>query len=118
MAEGFALSYSEKALISFEVASGGTNPEGYVSQDAIEVMKEMNIDISSYESTGITPEKLLDFDVVITMGCADKDVCPSNFGGVNEDWGIDDPHGKSIEFFRETRDIIREKVRDLIQRIS
>ena len=33
-----------------------------------------------------------------------------------EDWGLDDPSGGPIKDYRMTRDIIREKVEDLIIR--
>jgi len=33
-----------------------------------------------------------------------------------EDWGLDDPSSGPVEDFRETRDIIKEKVVDLIER--
>lgn len=33
-----------------------------------------------------------------------------------EDWGLEDPVGKPIEEFRKTRDIIEEKVKELISK--
>lgn len=118
MAEGFAKFYSEERNPGYEISSGGTNPEGFVSAHAITVMSEVNIDISDHESKGISPDQLLNYDVVITMGCADKDVCPASFAGINEDWGIEDPFGKPIEAFRTARDKIDVKVKDLFERLS
>ncbi len=34
-----------------------------------------------------------------------------------EDWGLDDPSGGSIEDFRETKNLIKNKVKELINRI-
>jgi arsenate reductase len=51
------------------------------------------------------------------MGCGVE--CP-NVGLIAEkveDWGIDDPIDQPIEFYREIRDIIKEKVKDLIDRL-
>jgi protein-tyrosine-phosphatase len=45
-------------------------------------------------------------------------VCPFVPNKHKEDWGLDDPSGGPVEGFRETRDIIKEKVEDLIQRIK
>lgn len=53
---------------------------------------------------------------MITMGC--NVVCtyvPSRF---SEDWGLEDPSGGPIEGYRVTRDLIREKVEDLIERFK
>ena len=48
------------------------------------------------------------------MGC--NVVCPFVPNRFMEDWGLDDPSGGPIEDYRETRDIIKEKVEDLIKR--
>jgi len=45
------------------------------------------------------------------MGC--KDACPQFPGVPNEEWNVPDPFGKSIEFMREIRDDIEERVRKL-----
>ena len=55
-------------------------------------------------------------DVVIKMGC--NVVCPDLESKHEEDWGIEDPSGKSDEEFRRTAKNIEEKVRDLARRIS
>lgn len=55
-------------------------------------------------------------DLLITMGCGV--VCPFLPSKHEEDWGLDDPSGGTIEDFRETRDLIEEKVKDLIERIK
>lgn len=53
---------------------------------------------------------------IITMGCnVDCPFVPSKHV---EDWGLADPSGGPIEDYRKTRDIIHEKVRDLIMRIK
>jgi arsenate reductase (thioredoxin) len=98
----------------FEVHSAGSHPAGYVHPRAIEVMKEMGIDIS-----GNTSKHLNDFlgtkiDTVITVcGKADQ-ACPAFPGQVNRyHWGFDDPvhaQGADEEIlaeFRRVRDQIR-----------
>ena len=55
-------------------------------------------------------------DILITMGC--NVVCPFLPSKHEEDWGLDDPSGGSIEDFRITRDLIEDKVKDLIYRIK
>ncbi len=50
------------------------------------------------------------------MGCEVE--CPLISSEHKEDWGIKDPSGKEIDEFRKTRDIIYEKIIDLIKRIK
>lgn len=112
MAEGFAKHFGSDVL---EVYSAGTHPAEEVNPNAIEVMKEVGIDISSHRP------KLLDdipyeLDVLITMGCGV--VCPFVPNKHEEDWGIPDPAGKPIEEFRRVRDIIKEKVLALIEKVQ
>ncbi len=49
------------------------------------------------------------------MGCNVK--CPHLPCTHREDWGLEDPSGKSDEIFRQTRDVIKEKMEDLVERI-
>jgi arsenate reductase len=114
MAEGFARHYARQRNLNVEIHSAGTHPAGYVHADAVAVMREKGIDISGQSSKGVDPEELKDFDYVIAMGCLDYNVCPVNFGGVSEDWGIPDPIGRGLEFYRKVRDMIEEKVLKLL----
>ena len=118
MAEGLARHYAQKLGLELEVASAGTRPEGYVHPNAITVMAEKGIDISAQRSKGFRSEELRHYDYVITLGCSDKAACPTNFQGVICDWRIDDPFGKSVEFYRQARDEIEQKVVRLIQEIG
>jgi len=78
---------------------------------AIEVMKEVGIDISSQKSKGFDELDVKRFDLVITLGCGD--VCPFVPAEKHIDWKVEDPKGKGIDVFRRVRDTIRDKVRDL-----
>lgn len=118
MAEGFAKHYARERNLDIEIHSAGTHPAGYVHQDAIAVMRERGIDISRQSSKGVASFDLRDFDYVIAMGCLESDMCPANFQGVSEDWGIPDPIGRGLEFYRRVRDMIEERVLDLLARIS
>jgi arsenate reductase len=109
MAEAFFNQMSKTARAS----SAGTKPAPSVNPLAVQVMKEIGIDLANAKPKLLTLEILDAADKVITMGCAVGDVCP---GAVveTEDWGIEDPTGKSIEKFREVRDVIRRKVEQLV----
>jgi len=95
----------------FEVNSAGSNPAGYVHPKAIEVMKEIGIDISRHTSKHMNDFLNQKIDTVITVcGNADQ-ACPMFPGQVNRyHWGFDDPaHAKGTEeeimaVFRRVRD--------------
>lgn len=102
-------------LNQLEVYSAGTEQRDLINQDAVRIMKEVGIDMELIQR----PKLLTDIpavDIVITMGCNVN--CPSLPCTHREDWGLEDPSGKDDEVFRETRDIIKQKVNDLIHRIQ
>jgi arsenate reductase (thioredoxin) len=110
IAEGWAKYLGSDVL---EVYSAGTHPAEKVNENAIEVMKEVCIDISDqYPKT--LDDIPFDMDILIKMGCGV--VCPFVPNKYEEDWGLEDPTGKPINEFRKTRDIIRVKVVELIEK--
>jgi protein-tyrosine-phosphatase len=109
MAEGIAKKISSGNVLAF---SAGSKPSGRVNPDAIDVMKEIGIDISDHASKGFRELPVKEFDYVVTMGC--QDVCPFVPAKEHIDWQIDDPKGRDKDFFRKVRDEIRQKVQDLI----
>jgi protein-tyrosine-phosphatase len=114
MAEGF---FNYFAPPGWRALSAGTLPASRVSQKAVEVMKDENIDISKNTPKSIQTDVIEGAERIISMGCG-VDLCPYNlFEGV-EDWGIEDPMEKSIEKVREIRDEIKNKVENLIEGLS
>lgn len=118
MAQGVFNHLARGRGLELTAGSAGTQPEGHVSPEAIEVMAERGIDISHHTSDRVDPQALVDYDYVITMGCNDRDVCPATFRGDARDWGIRDPKGYSIDVFREVRDDVEGRVRELLQELS
>ncbi len=112
MAEGWAKSLGSDVL---EVYSAGTEEYHEVKPLAKEVMDELGINMSKHYAKLLTdiPEEI---DILITMGCGVE--CPFVPCSHQEDWGLVDPSGGSIEDFRATRDIIKEKVENLIKRVK
>jgi protein-tyrosine-phosphatase len=117
MAEAFAKKYGLSAL------SAGTIPSGKVNQTVVQVMRELEIDLSSVKPKMLTPQMIQEADLVVTMGCSVEAACPkpmiAQMKKKLRDWHLDDPKGKSIEEVRRIRDMIELKVRmlseDLIQ---
>ena len=112
MAEGFAKEYGSDI---FEVYSAGTDPAPEVKPNAVRAMEEKGIDVSE-QYPKLLKEIPGELDILITMGCNVE--CPYIPCKFREDWGLDDPAGHPIEVFRETRDIIEEKVKDLIEKVK
>ena len=110
MAEGFFRKY---AAVDCEPCSAGTKPTGSINPLAVEVMKEIGVDISSQKPKTISDSIIKESYKIINMGCMDKNSCPSLFVSGIEDWSIPDPKGKSIEEVREIRDLIEKKVQEL-----
>ena len=112
MAEAWAKKLGSDLL---EVYSAGTENYHEVKPLAVEVMEEAGVHMSEH-----TPKLLTDIpeevDILITMGC--NVVCPFVPNSHSEDWGLDDPSGGPIEDYKNTRDLIKEKVEDLIRRVK
>ncbi|MGQ9478397.1 MAG: arsenate reductase ArsC [Candidatus Bipolaricaulia bacterium] len=115
MAAGFARHLARELGLELEIASGGTKPAERVDERAIQVMKEKGIDISAKRPKTISTRELKEFDYIITMGCGAEGVCPADFSGRARDWGIPDPKGKPLGFYRRVRDERERKVRELIE---
>lgn len=109
MAEGWAKKLGSEV---FEAYSAGTESYPEVKSLAIKVMEEAGVDMS-----GHYPKLLSDIpaevDILITMDCNVK--CPHVPCRYKEDWGISDPSGGTVEDYRRTRDVIKERVEDLIK---
>lgn len=98
----------------FDVHSAGSKPAGFVHSKAIQVMKEIGIDISGHTSKHMNEFLDRQVNTVITVcGNADQ-ACPMFPGQVNRyHWGFDDPaHATGSEeeilaVFRRVRDQMR-----------
>ncbi|MEP7110709.1 MAG: arsenate reductase ArsC [Ferruginibacter sp.] len=93
--------------------SAGSKPSGIVNPKAITAMKELHYDLSTHESKSLGEVKeFAPFDAVITMGCGDA--CPWMPATQFIDWQIPDPKHMEREQFNEVRDLIKVKVKELI----
>lgn len=121
MAEGWArhLGGDWLQVQSAGIESHGKNPR------AIAVMQEAGIDIAAQESTKLSADMLAAADYVVTVcGHADEH-CPVLPAGVHkEHWPLDDPakatgsEEEIMTVFRASRDDIRQRVADLIERLK
>ncbi|MFA7343476.1 MAG: arsenate reductase ArsC [Terrimicrobiaceae bacterium] len=111
MAEGVLRAAAGDLL---DVRSAGSKPAGHVHPKAVEVMREIGIDISGHTSKHMDGFLGGKVDIVVTVcGNADQ-ACPVFPGQVKRyHWGFDDPaHADGTEqeilaAFRKVRDSIR-----------
>ena len=81
----------------FESYSAGTETKPQINQDAVRLMKKMYaIDMEKSQHSKLLAD-LPKIDIVIKMGC--NVVCPYLPSKYTEDWGLEDPSGKSDEEF-------------------
>ena len=100
----------------FDSYSAGTQTRPRINQDAVRIMKQLyGIDMEETQRPKLTDE-LPALDGVVTMGCNVK--CPWLPSRFREDWGLDDPSGKSDEEFIRTARLIEEKVLALRERLA
>lgn len=94
------------------VLSAGTRPADRVSPTVVEVMREVDIDLSGARPQLLTAELGRGATLLITMGCGEE--CPFVPGAQVEDWPLPDPKGRDIASVRETRDEIGRRVARLL----
>lgn len=100
----------------FESYSAGTETKPRINQDAVRLMKaKYGIDMEKEQYSKLLSD-IPPVDVVITMGCNVS--CPFLPCKLREDWGLEDPIGKSDEFFLEIINKIEQKVLELKERIK
>ncbi len=113
MAEALAETYGRGKV---EVYSGGSRPSSSIDPVVIEVMKEKGINLSHKRPKGLNELPPMEMDYLVTMGC--EETCPAVSAKKIIEWEIPDPKGKSIDFFRQIRDLIEGKVKSLLEEID
>ena len=118
MAEAFFNHLARARGVGLRGVSAGTAPRGEINPVAVEAMAELGISMEGQMPRLITAEQADGAERVITMGCGvEADMCPAGTY-ISEDWGLDDPMGKSIEGVRRVRDQIRERVSALLNELE
>ncbi len=109
MAEAYLRLFAGKSV---EVASAGTIPAEKPEPIVVQAMAEDGVDISDARPKLLDPQIVERADRIITMGC-DVQGVPR----IDEDWGLPDPKGATIERVREIRDLAKAKAKELSQRL-
>jgi protein-tyrosine-phosphatase len=108
MAEAFARIHGDRVA----AYSAGSRPSGRVNPRAIAFMKEVGYDLSLHTSKSLADIPAEEYAVAVTMGCGDS--CPLVRAQRREDWNIPDPKNLPDDEFRQVRDLIERRVRELI----
>jgi arsenate reductase len=109
MAEAFARIHGGNRVEAF---SAGSRPSGRVNPKAVEAMKEVGYDLTTHTSKGLEEFNGQQFDAAVTMGCGDE--CPLVDAKRRVEWQIPDPKALPPEQFREIRNLIESKVKELL----
>jgi len=100
----------------FDSYSAGTETKPEINQDAVRIIKDIyDVDMNKTQKSKLLND-IPEVDIVIKMGC--NVVCPFLPSKHEEDWGLEDPTGKSDEEFIKTAKIIEDKVKNLVERIK
>jgi len=97
------------------------------SLEAIQALKEKDLDLSDHVSQPISRELLQDAQYIFTMterhkqdilsfdpSVADRIHVVTSFGISKENAGVPDPIGLSIDVYRHTRDVLESAIADII----
>lgn len=100
----------------FESYSAGTETKPEINQDAVRIVKnKYGIDMNETQHSKLIND-IPKLDIVITMGCNVD--CPMLPCSHREDWGLDDPSGKSDDEFNKVLETIHDNILDLKNRIE
>lgn len=100
----------------FESYSAGTELKKHINPDAVRLMKNLyGIDIEETQYNKLIGE-IPTPEIVIFMGCNIQ--CPYVPFQYSENWGLDDPSGKSDEIFEKTIQIIEKRILELKHLLS
>ena len=112
MAEAIGRLYGSEVFDSY---SAGTEIKSGINKDAVRVIKKLyGIDMGKTQHVKLIDD-LPEIDIVVKMGC--NVACPFLPSKYEEDWGLEDPTGKSDEKFIKTAKIIEKRVKNLIKEI-
>lgn len=113
MAEALGKIYGNE---EFECYSAGTETKPMINQQAVKIIKDLyKVDMNKTQKSKLLSD-IPKVDIVIKMEC--NVICPHLYAEHIEDWGLEDPTGKSDEEFIKVAKAIEEKVKELAKKIK
>jgi len=113
MAQAFAIIHGKNKVRAY---SAGSRPSGKVNPKAIAAMREIGYDLSIHDSKSLEEIPKTQYEYVITMGCGDA--CPFVAAKHRDDWQIPDPRDMNEKDFRKVRDLIEQKVKEILEKMG
>ena len=96
----------------FDSFSAGTETKPQINQDAVRLMKEIyGIDMEANGQRSKLISEIPEVDMAISMGC--NAGCPFIGRAFDDNWGLEDPTGKSDEEFKLVIGQIEKKILEL-----
>ena len=96
----------------FDSFSAGTETKPQINQDAVRLMKEIyGIDMEANGQRSKLISEIPEVDMAISMGC--NVGCPFIGRAFDDNWGLEDPTGKSDEEFKLVIGQIEKKILEL-----
>jgi arsenate reductase len=100
-----------------EPSSAGLVPFGQIPNTTLAVLGERGISAEGQSSKPLRPEDMSAADIVINMtGRSGASIFTESVGQL-EDWDVGDPYGFDLVVYREIRDQIEARVKDLARRL-
>ena len=109
IAEALGRHLAGDAFMSY---SAGTETKPQINQDAVRLMKEIyGIDMEAEGQYSKLISEIPEVDIAISMGC--NVGCPYIGRAFDDNWGLDDPTGKSDEEFKLVIKQIEKRIIEL-----
>ncbi len=108
MAEGLANHYGSDVLIA---NSSGLSPVESIVPETVQIMWDINIDVSGHVPSWYQPQMVSQYDIVVNIsgmklpGKAPRELL---------EWPVEDPFRKSKEVYEKVRDDLENRVMQLI----
>ena len=113
IAEALGRHLAGEAFMSY---SAGTETKPQINQDAVRLMKEIyGIDMEAEGQYSKLISEIPEVDIAISMGC--NVGCPYIGRAFDDNWGLDDPTGKSDEEFKLVIRQIEKRIIELKDRL-
>lgn len=107
--------FNVSAPQGWHAESAGVNAAAAINPVAVDLLREVGIEIGTKRPRTVTPEMIAGASRVVTFGCLDR--CPIGAKEKGEDWPIPGATGRTMEELRGIRDELRRRVQDLASRL-
>ena len=111
-----AIKESGRSIEEYSISSAGISTANGMgaSENSIEVLKEIGIDLSNHRSKVITKKLIDESDIILTMTKSHKEI--KGFANKNEE-DISDPFGGNLDIYRSTMREIMYSVNEIVKKI-